>query len=66
MLGGCDYLVLERSLYDVCLCDYFRGDGCAGTATLVKDAVYETTLRASAGWGIRTGDFGFSYDGDVG
>ena len=56
--------MLERSLYDFCLCADFGGDGCAGTATLVTDAVYETTLGAGAGWGEITGDFGVTSDGD--
>ena len=42
------------------------GDGCAGTDTLVTDAVYETTPGAVAGWGATTIDCGVNYDGNVG
>ena len=56
-VGGRDYLVIERSLYDVCFCANFGDDDFAGTETLRTDAVSETTLRASAVWGARTGIF---------
>ena len=49
------FLVLERSFYDACLCAYFGGDGCAGTATLGTDAVSETNLVAGSGWGKTRG-----------
>ena len=42
------------------------GDGCDGTENLVPDTVYETTLRAGAGWGATTVDLGVNYDGNVG
>ena len=48
--------MLERSLYNSCLCANFGGDGCAGTTTLGTDAVYETTLVAGTGWGKTTVD----------
>ena len=63
---ACDYLVIERSLNDFCLCDDFGVDGCAGTATLGTDAVSDTTLVTGARWGTRTGDCGFNFDIDVG
>ena len=37
-----------------------------GTATFKADAVSETTLRAGAGWGATTVDFGVNYNGNVG
>ena len=58
--------MLECSIYSVCLCSDFRGNGCTGTYTLVSDAVFEATLGAGAGWGAKTGDFGFISDGDLG
>ena len=66
LLGEPDSLVLERSLYDVCFCDDFRGDDCAGTATLGTDAVSETILGSIAGWGETTVDCGANLDGYVG
>ena len=65
-VGGTQCLVLEHSLYDVCFCANFGGDGCAGTATLGTDALSETTPRAVAGWGERTGDCGVNSDINVG
>ena len=61
-----DCLVLERSLYDVCLCADFGGDGCYRTTTLGTDAVSETPLGTGTGWGARNGDCGVNSDGDVG
>ena len=66
MLGERDCLVLERSLYYICLYDDFGGDGCAGTATLRTDAVYETILGTGTGWGARTGYFGVGSNCNVG
>ena len=66
LLGEPDSLVLERSLYDVCFCDGFRGDDCAGTATLRTAAVSQTTLGAGAGWCATTVDFRVNPDGNVG
>ena len=43
----------------------FGGDGCAGTDTVVIDAVSENTLRAVAGWGSKTVYYGVNYDGSV-
>ena len=63
---GTRLFVLELSIYDVCLWDYFGCDGCAGTYTIVTDAVSKTTLGVGAGWGAITGDFGVSSNGDVG
>ena len=58
--------MLERSLYDVCFCADFGGDGYAGTSTLGTDAVSETTLGTGVGWGERTGDCGVNTNGNVG
>ena len=66
LLGKHNVLVLEHSLYDVFLCVYFGGDGCAGISTLGNDAVSDTTLGAGARWGARTGGCGVNYDGNVG
>ena len=65
MLGESDCLVQDISLYDVCLCVDFGGDGCAGTATLGTYAVYDTTLGYGTGWGARTGDCGVNSDDSV-
>ena len=59
-------MVLDRSLYDACLCADFGGDGFAGTSALRTDAVSETILVAGAGWGATTVDFGVNSDGGVG
>ena len=59
-------LVLERSLYDVFVCADFVGDGFARTATLVTDAVSETTIGAGAGWYAITVDCGVNSDGNLG
>ena len=56
----------EHSLYDVCLCANFGGDGCDGTDTLGTDAVSETTLRSGAGWGTTTVDCGVNSNVNVG
>ena len=48
-VGGRDYLVIERSLYDVCYCANFGDDDFAGTETLRTDAVSGTNLGAGAG-----------------
>ena len=65
MLEERDCLVLDSSLYDVCLCVNFGSDGCSRTATLGTDAVYETTLGAGTGWGARTCDCRVNSDGSV-
>ena len=57
--------MLERSLYDICLCAGFGGDSCTGTAILITDALSETTLGYGAAWGTRTGYFRVSFDGGV-
>ena len=59
-------MVLERSLYYLCLCADFGDDGYAGTATLGTDAVSESNLGTDAGWGAITGDCGVNSDGGVG
>ena len=41
--------MLERSLYDDCLCADFGGDDFSGIDTLGTDAVFETTLGSGAG-----------------
>ena len=66
MLGARDCLVLERSLYNACLCNDFGGDGRDGTFTLGTDEVSDTTLGSSTGWGATTVDYGVNYDGNVG
>ena len=77
LMGRQYCLVLERSLYDVCLCvdftslmisesDDYRCGGGASTDTLVTDVVSENTLRAGARWGATTFDCGVNYYGNVG
>ena len=58
--------MLEISLYDVCLCADFGGDGCAGTSTLGNDEVSETTLGTGAWWVAITDERVVNYDVDVG
>ena len=66
MLGERDVLMIKCSLYDVCLCAYFGGGGCAGISTLRTDAVSDTTLGNGAGWVAITGDCGVNSDGNIG
>ena len=63
---GTRFLVLERSLYDVCFCDDFGGDSCSETATIGNDAVSEITLGAGVDWGAITVDCGVDSDGNIG
>ena len=48
-VGGRDYLVIERSFYDVCFCANFGDDDFAGTETLITDTVSGTNLGSGAG-----------------
>ena len=75
--GICHCLVLESSLYYVCLCvdetayflsrrENFGDDGSAATNSLRTDAVSETTLGAGTGWVATTVDFGVNFDSNVG
>ena len=58
--------MLERSLYDACLCADFGGGGYAGTGTLVTDEVYETNIGSGTGWVATTIDCGFNSNENVG
>ena len=58
--------MIEHSLYDVCLCADFGGNGYDYTATIVIDAVSDTTLVTSSWWGARTGDCGSNSNGNLG
>ena len=77
MLRRHDCLVLERSLYDVCLCvdetglmmsegANLGGDGCVWTETLRTYTVSENTLGYGTGWCETNVDCGVNSDGDVG
>ena len=70
MMGRHDVLVLERTLYDICLCkdetgfmisesESFGSDGCDGNITLGTDA-------ADTGWGTTNVDCGVNYGGNTG
>ena len=58
--------MLERSLYDTCLCADFVDDGCDGTATIETYAVSVTTLVSGTEWGETAVDCGVNSDGNVG
>ena len=71
-----DFLVLERSFYDVLLCadetslvvseSVILGvDGCDVTDTPRTYAVCETTIGAGSGWGAITVDCGVNYYGNI-
>ena len=63
----CDvFLFADETILVVSESAIFRSDGCAGTDTLGNDAVFETTLGSSTGWGATTVDYGVNYDGNVG